>query len=69
MRRTHSSLLKELQVDPHVRAEQMGHTNRRERERLYNHVTQAPQGSCECSGEGNWRLMDSIGLWLLERSL
>lgn len=26
MRRTHSSLLKELQVDPHVRAEQMGHT-------------------------------------------
>jgi len=26
MRRTHSSLLKELDVDPHVRAEQMGHT-------------------------------------------
>jgi integrase len=26
MRRTHSSLLKELNVDPHVRAEQMGHT-------------------------------------------
>jgi len=26
MRRTHSSLLKELGVDPHVRAEQMGHT-------------------------------------------
>ena len=26
MRRTHSSLLKELHVDPHVRAEQMGHT-------------------------------------------
>ena len=26
MRRTHSSLLKELQVDPDVRAEQMGHT-------------------------------------------
>ena len=26
MRRTHSSLLKELQVDSHVRAEQMGHT-------------------------------------------
>jgi integrase len=25
MRRTHSSLLKELDVDPHVRAEQMGH--------------------------------------------
>lgn len=25
-RRTHSSLLKELDVDPHVRAEQMGHT-------------------------------------------
>ncbi len=26
MRRTHSSLLKELDVDPQVRAEQMGHT-------------------------------------------
>ena len=26
MRRTHSSLLEELGVDPHVRAEQMGHT-------------------------------------------
>ena len=26
MRRTHSTLLKELDVDPHVRAEQMGHT-------------------------------------------
>jgi integrase len=26
MRRTHSSLLKELDIDPHVRAEQMGHT-------------------------------------------
>ena len=26
MRRTHSSLLKELDVDPHVRAAQMGHT-------------------------------------------
>jgi integrase len=26
MRRTHSSLSKELDVDPHVRAEQMGHT-------------------------------------------
>ena len=26
MRRTHSSLLKELDVDPHIRAEQMGHT-------------------------------------------
>ena len=26
MRRTHSSLLKEPDVDPHVRAEQMGHT-------------------------------------------
>jgi integrase len=26
MRRTHSSMLKELDVDPHVRAEQMGHT-------------------------------------------
>ena len=26
MRRTHSSLLKELNVDPKVRAEQMGHT-------------------------------------------
>ena len=26
MRRTHSSLLKELDVDPHARAEQMGHT-------------------------------------------
>jgi hypothetical protein len=26
MRRTHSSLPKELDVDPHVRAEQMGHT-------------------------------------------
>jgi hypothetical protein len=26
MRRTHSSLLKELNVDPHIRAEQMGHT-------------------------------------------
>ena len=26
MRRTHSSLLKKLDVDPHVRAEQMGHT-------------------------------------------
>jgi len=26
MRRTHSSLLKELDVDPHVRAQQMGHT-------------------------------------------
>jgi len=26
MRRTHSSLLKDLDVDPHVRAEQMGHT-------------------------------------------
>ena len=26
MRRTHSSLLKELNVDPHLRAEQMGHT-------------------------------------------
>jgi integrase len=26
LRRTHSSLLKELNVDPHVRAEQMGHT-------------------------------------------
>ena len=26
MRRTHGSLLKELDVDPHVRAEQMGHT-------------------------------------------
>jgi len=26
MRRTHSSLLKELDVDPQIRAEQMGHT-------------------------------------------
>jgi integrase len=26
MRRTHSCLLKELDIDPHVRAEQMGHT-------------------------------------------
>ena len=26
MRRTHSSLLKELDVDPHVRAEQMRHS-------------------------------------------
>lgn len=26
MRRTHSSLLKELDVDPHIRAEQLGHT-------------------------------------------
>jgi hypothetical protein len=26
MRRTHSSLLKELDVDPKVRGEQMGHT-------------------------------------------
>jgi integrase len=26
MRRTHNSLLKELDVDPHIRAEQMGHT-------------------------------------------
>ncbi len=26
MRRTHSCLLKELDVDPQVRAEQMGHT-------------------------------------------
>ena len=26
MRRSHSSLLKELDVDPQVRAEQMGHT-------------------------------------------
>jgi hypothetical protein len=26
MRRTHSSLLKELGVDPQIRAEQMGHT-------------------------------------------
>jgi integrase len=26
MRRTHSCLLKELDIDPQVRAEQMGHT-------------------------------------------
>ena len=26
MRRTHSSLLKELDIDPKVRAEQMGHS-------------------------------------------
>ena len=29
-------------------------------------IPEAPQGSCECSGEGDWRLMESIGLRPLE---
>ena len=45
MRRTHSSPLKELDVDPHVRAEQMGHTID-VNENVYTiTVTQAPKGT------------------------
>jgi hypothetical protein len=67
MRHIHSSLLKELDADPHVRAEQMGHTI--ERERVYDHITQAPQGCHACAGEGDWCLMDSIGLWIFSMPL
>jgi hypothetical protein len=62
VRRTHSSPLKELDVDPHVGAEQMGHTID-VNENVYTiTVTQAPKGSCECAGKGDRCLMDSIGL-------
>ena len=39
-----------------------GAHHRCERERLYDHIAQAPQGSRERAGEGDWYLMDSIGL-------
>ena len=45
MWRTHSSPLKELDVDPHVRAEQMGHTID-VNENVYTiTVTQGPKGT------------------------
>ena len=62
VRRTHRSPLKELDVDPRVGAEQMGHTID-VNENVYTiTVTQAPKGSCECAEKGDRCLMDSIGL-------
>ena len=65
MRRTHSSLSKELDVDPHVRAEQMGHAID-VNENVYTITSlKRRRGAVKRSGEGDWCLMDSIGLWPL----
>ena len=64
MRRTHSSLLKELDVDPQVRADQMGHTVD-VNENVYTTTSlKRRKEAVNALGESNWGLMDFIGLKL-----
>ena len=77
MRRTHSSLLKELDVDPQVRAEQMGHTVD-VNENVYTTTSinrrKEAVNALERAVEAKWTLLDSVAdgvrcklLILLER--
>jgi len=50
MRRTHSSLMNELKIDPKIVADQLDQTSRREPERLQARITVAQEGSSECAG-------------------